>query len=159
MRSIPIILVAFLAAGCQPPPETEMAPERTAQQVNADFDVLRADWQNLANADDAAGVAAYYTEDAVLVDAYGNVYEGRAAIQGYFEGSFPSSTDLVIQTRGMKFHGDMVAGYGTFTQTVQGPEGDMVMSGMWQTASMYQADGSVKILLHTSMLPAEPPGM
>ena len=150
MRTMSLLLLALIAAGCQP-------PHRTAQEAAADFDALRAEWQSLANADDAAAVAAFYAEDAVFTDGFGNLHNGRGAIRGYFEASFPGASDLVIETTDVVFHGDMVAGYGTYSQTVQGPEGDMAIAGMWQTVSMYQPDGSVKILLHQSMLPAEPP--
>jgi len=150
-------LVAFVAFACQPPQEEMAEPARTAQAVQADFDALRAEWQNLANAGDFAGVAALYTQDAVFIDVHGNVYNGRDAISGYLESSFASSTDLNIQTTDMVMDGDMVAAYGTFSQTVAGPEGDMPMDGMWVTVSLYQPDGSVQIRLHQSMLPAEPP--
>jgi uncharacterized protein (TIGR02246 family) len=142
---------------CQPPQEEMAEPARTAQAVQADFDALRAEWQNLANAGDFAGVAALYAQDAVFIDVYGNVYNGREAISGYLEGSFAAATDLSIQTTDMVVEGDMVAGYGTFSQTVAGPDGDMTMNGMWMTVSLYQPDGSVQIRVHQSMLPAEPP--
>lgn len=166
MRKILMAALALLAVACQAPPETDMTtseadmtPERTAEQVFADFDGMRAEWQAMANADNAVGVAGLYTDDAVFTDAYGTVYDGRDAVQGYFEASFPGGTDLVIVTTDLVHHGDMVAGYGTFSQTVQGPEGEMPLAGMWQTVSMYQPDGSVKILLHQSMIPATPPMM
>ena len=122
-----------------------MEPSRTAVEVEADFDAMRAQWQDLANADDPVGVAAFYAEDAVFSDVYGNVYNGREAIQWYLEGSFATGADLVVETTDVVFHGDMVAGYGTFAQTVTGPEGDMPMQGMWQTVSMYQPDGTILI--------------
>ena len=150
-------LIALVAFACQPPPEEMAEPARTAQAVQADSDALRAEWQNLANADDVAGVAALYAEDAVFIDTYGNVYNGRTAISGYLEGSFAAGTDLSIQTTDLVVHGDMVAGYGTYSMTVAGPEGDMTMNGMWMTVSLYQPDGSVRIQLHQSMQPAEPP--
>jgi uncharacterized protein (TIGR02246 family) len=162
MRRLLSLVLIPLVWGCYAPTEEavgEMTAARTAMDVEADFEALRADWQALAIADDAAGVADYYTEDAVFTDAFGNIFNGRAAIQGYFEGSFATATDLSIETTDVLVHGDMVAGYGTFTQTAEGPDGDMVMTGMWQTVSMYQPDGSVKIVLHQSMLPAEPPPM
>jgi uncharacterized protein (TIGR02246 family) len=159
MRTLSLFLVAVLAAACQAPPAEETAPERTAAQVEADFDALRADWQSMAVADNAEGVAAMYAEDAVFTDVYGNIYNGRDAILGYLQESFAAATDLVIQTTDMLFSGDMVAGYGTFSQTVPGPEGDMVLNGMWQTVSTYQPDGSIQIHYHQSMLPAEPPEM
>lgn len=149
------ILLAMVAAGCQPPQEAEMEPTRTDQEAQANFDALRAEWQSLAIADDWAAVAEFYTEGAVLTDVTGIVYNGREAIAGYFEGAFPGTTDLVIETTGFVIHGDMAAAYGTFSQNVEGPEGPMPMSGMWQTVSLYQADGSLKIHLHQNMVPAE----
>jgi uncharacterized protein (TIGR02246 family) len=125
--------------------------------VASDFDALRAEWQTLANAGDPAGVAAFYTPDAVFTDPWGNVHQGHEAILGYLEGSFAEANDLTIATTAILHHGDMVVGYGTWNQTAQGPEGEMAMAGMWQTVSMYQPDGSPKILLHQSMIPAEPP--
>lgn len=159
MRAILTVSALLLVAGCQPPPETEMEPERTAQEIESAVDDLRTDWQSMANADDAAGVAALYASDAVLIDPYGNVHNGRDAIQGYFTESFATASSFEIQTTDLMSHGDMVVGYGSFDQTVQGPEGDMTMTGMWQTVSMYQPDGSILIRLHQSMLPAEPPEM
>jgi uncharacterized protein (TIGR02246 family) len=151
-----------MALSCQPATEEapmEMAPERAAATVEADFEALRADWQSMAEADNAAAVAAMYAEDAVFTDVYGTLYAGQEAILAYLEGSFATASDLMIGTTDIVFHGDMVAGYGTFTQTVEGPEGPMEMTGMWQTVSMYQADGSIKIVLHQSMLPAPEPPM
>ena len=151
-------LVAFVAFACQPPQEEMAEPARTAQAVQADFDALPAAIRaRVLRIGDFAGVAALYTQDAVFIDVHGNVYNGRDAISGYLESSFASSTDLNIQTTDMVMDGDMVAAYGTFSQTVAGPEGDMPMDGMWVTVSLYQPDGSVQIRLHQSMLPAEPP--
>lgn len=162
MRILCLCLLTVMAIGCQQTteePVQEMAPERAAAAVEADFEALRADWQAMAEADDAAAVAAMYAENAVFTDVYGTFYNGREAILAYLEGSFASASDLTIETTDMVFHGDMVAGYGTFTQTVEGPDGPMQMTGMWQTVSMYQADGSIKIMLHQSMLPAPEPPM
>ena len=159
MRRIPLVsiptLLILLAAGCQPPAQ-EMAP-RTMQEVEDAFEAARAEWQALANADDAAGVVAFYTEDAQFTDAYGNVHIGTAAITEYFQQSFAASSDLTIQRTDLAFHGDMIAASGTYSQTVQGPEGAMTMSGLWQTVSLFQPDGSTLIRMHQSMLPSEPP--
>lgn len=151
-----LALGALVLVACQPPAQ-EMAPARSMQEVDNDFEAMRGDWESLANADDASSVAAFYTEDAVFIDVYGSVYNGRAAIQGYFEESFPRSSGLTIQRSDLMAHGDMVAAAGTYSQTIQGPEGEMPMTGMWMTVSMYQPDGSVLIRMHQSMMPAEPP--
>ena len=155
MRTPPFALMALLMLGCTPPPQEQMAPTRTAQEVQAEFETLRAEWQNLANAGNGAAVAEFYTSDAVLVEPDGAIYQGRGAIQGYFEGAFPGAGDLVITTTEHFVHGDVVASQGTFSQTVEGPEGPVPMSGMWQTVCFYQADGSLKIRLHQNMIPAQ----
>jgi uncharacterized protein (TIGR02246 family) len=119
---VPALLV-LMAMGCQPPAQ-EMAPIRTADQARADAEMLTATWVEMANAGDAAGVASTYTEDAVFLDPYGNVIQGRAAIEGYFRQSFATRSsswdsridDLVIQ-------GDMVVSYGTWSATHRGPAG------------------------------------
>ena len=155
MRKMSLALLALMVVGCQPPPEEEMAPARTAQEAATTFDSLRAEWQELANAQDWAAVAEFYAEDAVFTGVSGDMYNGREAIAGYFEESFAGASDFVIETADFIVHGDMVAAYGTFSETVAGPEGPMPLSGMWQTVSLYQADGSLKIHLHQSMIPAE----
>ena len=155
MRAVSLALLTLFAVGCQPPPEAEleMEPSRTAQEVEANQDALRAEWQDLANAQDWAAVAELYAEGAVFTGVTGVIYSGREAIAGYLQES--SASDIVIETTDLIVHGDMVAAYGTFSQTVAGPEGPMPMSGLWQIVSLYQADGSLKIHLHQNMIPAE----
>lgn len=155
MRKMSLALLALMAVGCQPPPEAEMEmePSRTAQEVEANVEALRAEWQDLANAQDWAAVAEFYAEGAVYTGPSGNIYTGREAIAGYLQES--SASDIVIETTDLIVHGDMVAAYGTFSQTLAGPEGPMPMAGMWQTVGLYQADGSLKIHLHHNMIPAE----
>ena len=155
MRKLPLVpipvLLALLAGACQQP-----ASPRTAERVAADMDALRTQWQELANADDFAGVANLYTEDAVFVAPDGSVHDGRAAITAYFEKSFPQSTGFTAQTVGTVVSGDMAAAYGTWSDTETLPAGDQVVGGMWQTVGVYQADG-LKIRLHLAMIPAVAP--
>jgi uncharacterized protein (TIGR02246 family) len=151
----PVALLAVMMLACQSPPGQETAPARPVSEVQAEFEALRAEWQNLANAGNGAAVAEFYTNDAVLTEPDGAIYKGRDAIQGYFVGAFTGAGDLVITTAEHFVHGDLVASYGTFSQTVEGPEGPLPMSGMWQTVSFYQADGSLKIRLHQNMIPAQ----
>jgi uncharacterized protein (TIGR02246 family) len=155
MRTISFALLALMMLACTPPPQEEMAPTRTAQEVQAAFETLRAEWQDLANAGNGAAVADFYTADATVTEPDGVIYKGREAIAAYFEGAFPGASDLVITTTEHFVHGDLVASHGTFSQTVEGPEGPMSMSGMWQTVSVYQPDGSLKIRLHQNMIPAQ----
>ena len=149
--AIPAITI-MLATACQPPAE-EAPPARTAEQVQADVDALRATWQELANADNAAGVADLYTEDAVFIDQYGGTNSGKAAIATYFERGLPQVAGYDIKVVGTVHDGDLVASYGTWSAMM----GEMPASGMWQTVGQYQADGTLKLRVHSSMVPAPAP--
>ena len=153
---VPVPVLIALLAGCQPSAE-QPAPPRTAEQFQADVEALRAQWQELANADDFAGVADLYTEDAYYVDQYGNITEGRTAIAAYFEQSFPRTSGYDIQVAGTVMDSEMVASYGTWAATLTGPAGELPTSGFWQTVGVYQADGTLKLRLHHAMVPAAPP--
>jgi uncharacterized protein (TIGR02246 family) len=152
--AVPLLLVL----ACQPPSEeASPQPDRAAAQIEADMEAFRAEWVERANAGDVAGVAALYTEDAVFTDPYGNVHSGRAAITEYLEGSFERAAGYAVVITGYVTHGDVVASYGTYSVTVQRPDGAAAQMGMWQTVSSYQPDGSVKIRLHLSMIPEPVP--
>jgi ketosteroid isomerase-like protein len=149
-------LLALMAMGCQPVAQ-EAAPARTDAQVQADVESLRTTWQDLANAGDAAGVAALYTDDALYVDPYGGVHQGTAAIVEYLSGAFTRSSGWELRTEGSVIHGEMVAGHGSWSATPNAPEGAPAMGGHWQNVSVYQPDGSLKIRLSLAMIPATPP--
>ena len=152
------LLLAFMAMGCQPPAQ-EMAPIRTAEQIQADIEALAATWLEMANAGDAAGVASTYTDDAVYMDPYGGIHQGRGAIQEYFRQSLSRSTNWLAPMDGTVIQGDMVAGYGTWSATPIMPEGAAPIGGRWQNAAAYQPDGSLKMRLQLAMLPAPMPEM
>jgi len=151
-------LLAFMAMGCQPSVQ-ELAPLRTAEQVEADAQAHLATWLEAANAGDAAGVAASYTEDAVYLDPWGSVHQGRAAIQEYFRQSLARSTDWEATFDGLVIQGDLVAGYGTWSATPVAPEGAAAIGGRWQAVTVYQPDGSPKTRLQLTMIPAPMPEM
>jgi uncharacterized protein (TIGR02246 family) len=151
-----LAIFALFIPACQPPAQ-EMAPARSAEQVQADMEAMRTTWLDLANAGDAAGVAALYTDDVVYLDPYGGVHRGRAAVEGYYTQSLARSSGWELQIEESVTHGDMVAGYGTWSGTAMAPEGAAPMSGMWHNVSVYQPDGSLQIRFSLAMLPAEPP--
>jgi len=155
MSKLPLVMVILLAAGCQP--SAEPIQVRTPDEMQADVEALRARWQELANADDFAGVAALYTTDAYYVDQYGGVHEGQAAISGYFEQSLPLSAAYDIMIDGSVTGDGMVASYGTWSATLTGPGGEMPSSGRWQTVGLYEPDGTLKLRLHFAMVPAPAP--
>ena len=155
---VPALLV-FMAVGCQPA-EQELVPLRTVEQIQADAEGLVADWVAMANAGDAEGVASTYTDDAVFLDPYGNVVQGRAAIQEYFRQSFATRTsnyesridDMVIQ-------GDAVVTFGTWSATVLGLPAHTPRPWRWMALGVYELDGSFQTRLQMAMMPAPMPEM
>ncbi len=129
---------------------------RTAAQVEADFEAVRAEYERLENADDAAGLTALHTEDAVVVDPFGAVVIGRSAILQYNEAALPSMSNLAIHTEGLVFSGDMVAGHGTVSENVVMPEGETTMAARWLLVALYQPDGTLKIRLFQAMMSPPP---
>lgn len=152
---ISVLVLLALAAGCQTPPQQEIAV-RTAAQVEADFDALRAEYERLENGDDAAGLAALHAEDAVVVDPFGAVTIGRSAVLQANEASLPSLSNAAIHTDGVVFSGDMVAGHGTASENLVTPEGETTIHARWLCVALYQPDGTLKIRLFQAMIPPPP---
>ncbi len=153
------LFLALVVAGCGPTQqrEAEPAPGRSLMQATADYDALRQQFMTLGNEQDAQGIAGLFTQDGVIIDFMGNVYQGTAAIAAYFTDTLAGASGLTAETTDVWMHGDVVAGYGTFSQTVQGAEGDTPMSGMWQNVCVYEPDGSLKIQMQMVMVPAQAP--
>ncbi len=101
LRNVALAATALVVlTGCQPP----------AQDTAADIAALKADaptWFERYNAGDAAGVAALYAEDAVVLAPGAPKVEGRAAIQGFLASDIATS-----KAAGLTFHGDAVTDVG-----------------------------------------------
>lgn len=143
----PTVLVAL--AACQAPPVEE--PMMSAAEVRAAVDQVRTSWFELSAQDDAAGVAALYASDALLVGADGAVARGPAEIEAAWAEGFAMASDL--QSEVLEFHaaGDLAYEAGTYSQTITLPDMDpMTVSGNYAVVSELQADGSWKITMHVS---------
>jgi uncharacterized protein (TIGR02246 family) len=151
------ILLALVTIGCQTP-APQPAPGRTADQVQADAEALRAKWVEMANAGNAAGLASLYTEDAVYTDPYGAVHQGRAAIEAYFTQSFTRVAGYDIKMDATSINGDVAIGHGTWSAKPKSPEGAPPIGGRWINVNAYQPDGTPKIRWSLSMIPAPVPG-
>ena len=99
-----VVLSALVLAACSRAPETSMpATPGSASAVAAPASVMGAivgmnvAWGDYYSRDDAAGLAALYTENAVLMTPQGDV-TGKAAIRQYFERLFQQRTDSILAT-------------------------------------------------------------
>lgn len=159
------LLLALVIPACEPGgvEEESSAPDTmamgSAAQTEADvaadraaIDSLRTRWQQGANADSAAAVAALYTRGARFLSSTG-VVEGRQALQDYFEQSFAQSSNLQISSRDVQVSGDVAYGIGTFSQAVVTPAGEQNVEGDYLVVLRRQPNGYWLIDRHASVTP------
>ena len=75
-------------------------------------------WAAAANADDWGGVAALYTEDALLMPPNGPAVQGRAAIEAFFA-AFPPFSGLTLNAVEIDGRGDLAFVRGIFSMTME----------------------------------------
>jgi uncharacterized protein (TIGR02246 family) len=152
MRSYltPIVLGLTLAlAACQPAPQQEVTPAPPSQ---ADFeaaisklhDAYLAAW----NAGDAAALAAFYTDDAVVMPANAPTVSGKEAIQSYFQAQFGQfSQEQAASKAEAVAAGDWAFTRGTYTLKLTPKAGGKAIedSGKYLDILARQSDGSWKM--------------
>lgn len=118
MRRIAVMLsLGLLAPGCMQSPAPEPFPQDVADA-----------WVERYAANDAAGVAALYTEDAQLLPPDMEVVSGRAAIQEFVaKTNPPGGPEFEIATIETLVFGDYAHRQGSFT--VKGPDGAAIETG------------------------------
>ena len=112
-----IAALALLATGCTASTAPEPFPQATADAAAERF-----------AAHDSAGVASFYTADAVLMPPDQEVVTGRAAIEEFFARTNPAGAPAVeLATVETFLFGDHAWRQGSFR--VDGPGDDMPASG------------------------------
>jgi len=104
--------LALLVIACQPP-----GPQGLTEQDIATIEANSKAWQAAFNAKDWAGVAATYTEDAILMPPNTATVTGRANIQAEFAQSPPFS-DASLQITEIDGRGDLAVVRGTYSMTI-----------------------------------------
>ena len=162
-RTIPFLLFpALLIVACDAGVEEQGMAEGAAEQpatpamepaaTQADVDQVRDAWVDGALAGDAAAVASLYSTDAVYGMPTGEMIRGRQAIQEALD--FSLLADLEVTGSARTEGADVVSEFGTYTQTIQPPEGEpMTVNGTYLVVLERQADGSWAIVQHLSSSP------
>ncbi len=87
---------------------------------------LKAFMESL-NGGDAAGVAAHYTDDAALLPPDAARIDGRAGIQGVWQGLIDADVrDITLTTQEVDVFGDVANEVGTISATAPGEDGTRV---------------------------------
>ena len=137
-----LFLLTLGLAGCAQAPVPEPFPQEVAD-----------DWVERYAANDSAGIAALYTEDAQLLPPDQEIVNGRAAIQEFFaRTSPPGSAAIEIATVETHVFGDYAHRQGSFL--LKGPDGTTVAAGkfleLWK-----KVDG--RWMIHRDMWSANAP--
>ncbi len=84
------------------------------------------------NAGDAATVASFYTENAVLLTPGGERVDGRAAIQAFWQGAIDSGMKIDdLHAVEVEARGNMAGEMGVFTLIVPGDAGPTKVGGKY----------------------------
>jgi len=103
---------------------------------------LAADFVAAFNAKDAAKVAAFYTDDAVLMPPNAPLAKGRAAIQAYFEATFKQGlTDLRLSPLESAIAGQQAFDAGTSSVQVRGGGSSLTLTGVGGSGAAVRSQG------------------
>ena len=96
------------------------------------LDKLAKEFADAFNAKDAAKVASFYTEDAVLMPANRPMVKGRAAIEADFKKAFTEGVaSLQLRPMDSMIAGNQAFEAGTSTVTIKGSGGVMTEQGKY----------------------------
>jgi uncharacterized protein (TIGR02246 family) len=96
-RSLPLIIVLLLSSCAT----TDTEAKKSAPDPNADraaLNKLRGDWVTAFNAGDTQGIAATYSENAVLMPQNQEPVMGRAAIEAYYKALYGQASAKISLT-------------------------------------------------------------
>jgi uncharacterized protein (TIGR02246 family) len=125
-----------------------VAPSVQAQAEKEMLDKLRSEYVAAFNAGDAAKVASFYTEDAVVMPPMTERIEGRRAIeQSVQEQMKEGYGNLSLRPAETQAIGDAFFETGTYTQTVPGPNKEkMSATGNYMFLMRTSRDGKLQII-------------
>jgi ketosteroid isomerase-like protein len=125
------VAIAAIAVGCAPAADQEVETPATPVDVSAEIMVANEGFVSAFNAGDGAGVAAMYTDDAVLYPPNGGPVSGGAAAltdfwQGVLDTGIARGRLETVEAEGM---GDTAVEVGRFT--LLGADGGTIDRGSY----------------------------
>jgi uncharacterized protein (TIGR02246 family) len=142
---MPFAVIFTLVVGLAIPATAQQSSEQEARQAGES--IVQA-YNKAGQSKDAAGLAAVYTEDAILVMPEGPLV-GREAIRKYFSEGFKAFTlqAAKLDTATLIAGGQVMLRTGSFTGTFQAPNSaPMPVKGYWATTDVREG-GKWKIRL------------
>ena len=138
-----------------------LARQRAASGDEAGVAKSRSEYQKVANANDAAGIARRYTTDGVEMPPNAPAAKGRAAIEAYHKALAAQATfsDLKITGTDTKVLGDTAYDIGTYTQTITPKDGKPISDrGKYVVLLKKGADGEwlLSHVIYNSDVPLPP---
>lgn len=109
---------------------------------------MRESWVRSAEANDPAGIAALYAEDAVMVGAGGQRLEGREAIEGGLTGALADLSNMHVTSIVTEMGPELVSDMGSFTQVFRGEAGEQTVHGFYLVVARHRPDGGWQIVQH-----------
>ena len=114
-----LAVTSLLFVGCAAP-----EPQETTAAARPGIEATISDWMTAFSQDDAAGVAACYTEDAQLLPPNEEAVRGREAVQAWFQGAIDAGLDVRLEIQELEVFGD--TGYEVGKATVMAPGGQTI---------------------------------
>ncbi|HVT44267.1 MAG TPA: DUF4440 domain-containing protein [Thermoanaerobaculia bacterium] len=159
MRIVVVFLIlGLLVFGCAPQPAAEAPAEPAAPQHDARADrtaveKVRSDWIAAAERDDAATVAAFYTDESVIGNPEAPLARGKGEIEQAFQRDFPMASNVEARSDRLEVSGDLAYDTGEFSQRLTPPGGEaMDVTGRYLVVLRRQGDGTWKIIQHMSYI-------
>ena len=148
------LAVAFLVSCTTAPP-----PDTSAEDSEA-IKAASTQWLDAFNRGDAAALAAFYTEEATLLEPNSPLVVGRESIQTIFQGFFDTSAlELQLTVIELSVNGDMAHRFGRYTLTIQPEEGEAISDNGKYVEIWKRENGSWKmdVDIWNSSLPLSAP--
>jgi uncharacterized protein (TIGR02246 family) len=154
-----IVVVAIVlgsAAACQTNEGADSeAPTVTVADTTGGHEAhnqMRDAWVAAAERDDAAAVASFYADDAILIMPNAPVASGRAAIQEMLVPYFGAASNLKVTEHSFVQSGNTAYVTGEFSESVTTPDKKTATnSGRYMIVSQRQPDGKWLIVRHAGI--------
>ena len=118
-RAVPFLLVLALVVPSVVAAQGVEAPRIPLRTALGELNTLRTEYAEAFNRKDAAGVAALYSSDGVLIDAMGKKIVGTEALREYMSGR-GGQGHMVLASDSVQVYGNTAVDIGTVTLHPEG---------------------------------------